>query len=59
MLEKRYATNLLRRLRCRSGATLFEYCIVLVMVSIVAVALLVSIGGTTNNNLAPVNNGLQ
>jgi Flp pilus assembly pilin Flp len=59
MLKKRYAANLFRRLKCRFGATLFEYCIVLVLVSIVAVAVLTSIGNVTNNNIAPVNNGLQ
>jgi len=59
MVKKRNAANLLRWLRSRTGATLFEYCIVLVLVSIVAVALLVSIGNVTNNNVAPVNNGLQ
>jgi Flp pilus assembly pilin Flp len=59
MLKKRHAAKLLRRLKCRSGATLFEYCVVLVLVSIVAVAVLTSIGHVTNNNIAPVNNGLQ
>jgi len=49
--------KILRRVRTRSGATLFEYAVVLVLVSIAAVVILQGIGGKTNNMLAPVNNG--
>jgi Flp pilus assembly pilin Flp len=49
----------LRRVRIRSGATLFEYAIILFLVSIVAVLILQGIGGKTNNMLAPVNNGFE
>ncbi len=59
MLKKRYAAKLLRRSKCRLGATLFEYTMVMVLISIVGVLLLTSIGKTTNNNIAPVSNGLQ
>ena len=49
----------LPRLRARSGATLVEYAVILFLVSIVAVLILMGIGGQTNNMLAPVNNGFQ
>jgi Flp pilus assembly pilin Flp len=49
----------LRSVRTRSGATLFEYAIILFLVSIVAVLILQGIGGRTNNMLAPVNNGFE
>ena len=51
--------KLMRRVRTRSGATLFEYAIVLFLVSIVAVLVLQGIGGKTNKMLAPVNDGFQ
>jgi Flp pilus assembly pilin Flp len=40
-----------------SGATLFECCVIMVLVSIVAVLVLQGIGGKTSNMLVPVNNG--
>jgi Flp pilus assembly pilin Flp len=49
--------KLLRRVRTRSGVTLFEYAIILFLVSIVAVLVLQGIGGKTNNMLVPVNTG--
>jgi Flp pilus assembly pilin Flp len=49
----------LRRVRTWSGATLFEYAIILFLVSIVAVLILGAIGGKTNNMLVPVNDGFS
>lgn len=49
----------LRRVRTWSGSTLFEYAIILFLVSIVAVLILQGIGGKTNNMLAPVNTGFE
>jgi Flp pilus assembly pilin Flp len=49
--------QLLRKVRANSGATLVEYALILVIVSIVAVIILSGIGGHTNNMLASVNNG--
>jgi Flp pilus assembly pilin Flp len=54
---KNQVMKLLRRVRIRSGVTLFEYAIILFLVSIVAVLILQAIGGKTNNMLVPVNNG--
>jgi Flp pilus assembly pilin Flp len=48
-----------KRLRKRSGASLVEYTIVLMLVAVVAVVVLRAIGTTTANSLAPVNNALQ
>lgn len=48
---------MLRKVRANSGATLVEYALILVIVSIVAVIILHGIGGHTNNMLASVNNG--
>ena len=56
---KKQLMKLLRRVRTRAGATLFEYAIILFLVSIVAVLVLQGIGGKTNNMLVPVNNGFQ
>ncbi|HUJ08970.1 MAG TPA: hypothetical protein VL171_03015 [Verrucomicrobiae bacterium] len=55
----RELTKLLRRVKTRSGATLFEYAVILFIVSIVAVLILQGIGRRTNNLLAPVNDGFQ
>jgi len=46
-------------LRSRSGATLFEYAVILFIVSIVAVLILQGIGGKTSNMLSPVNDGFE
>ena len=53
------ARQWIRIWRLRSGATLFEYAVILFFVSVVAVLILKAIGGTTNNMLGPVNNGFQ
>jgi Flp pilus assembly pilin Flp len=49
--------RLLRKLRTKSGATLTEYAIILVIISIVAIAILQGIGGKTNNMVSSVNDG--
>jgi len=49
--------KLLRKLRAKSGATLTEYAVILFLVSIVAIAILQSIGGSTNNMVSSINNG--
>ena len=49
--------KLLRKLRAKSGATLTEYAVILFLVSIVAVVILQSIGGKTNNMVSSVNDG--
>jgi Flp pilus assembly pilin Flp len=49
--------KLLRKLRSKSGATLTEYAVILVIVSIVAIAILEGIGGKTNNMVSSVNDG--
>jgi Flp pilus assembly pilin Flp len=54
---KKQLLKLLRSVRTRSGATLFECAIVLFLVSVVAVLVLQGIGGKTNNMLVPVNDG--
>ncbi len=51
--------KLLRSVRTRSGATLFEYAVILFLVSIIAVLILQGIGGKTNKMLAPVNDGFE
>lgn len=48
---------MLRKLRAKSGATLTEYAVILFLVSIVAVVILQSIGGKTNNMVSSVNDG--
>jgi Flp pilus assembly pilin Flp len=53
------AMKLLRCIRTRSGATLFEYAVILFLVSIVAVLIFEAIGGKTNNMLVPVNDGFN
>ena len=49
--------KLLRKLRVKSGATLTEYAVILFLVSIVAIVILQSIGGKTNNMVSTVNDG--
>ena len=49
--------KLLRELRTKSGATLTEYAVILFLVSIVAIVILQSIGGKTNNMVSTVNDG--
>jgi len=43
----------------RSGASLVEYAIVLMLVAVVVVVILRAIGMTTANSMMPVNNALQ
>jgi len=50
-------STLVRRLGARSGVTLFEYSLILFLVSIVAVLILQGIGGSTNNTVSSMNNG--
>lgn len=40
----------------QSGATLFEYALILFLVSIIAIVILQGIGGKTNNMVTTVNN---
>jgi Flp pilus assembly pilin Flp len=49
--------TLVRRLKNKSGATLTEYGVILFLVSIVAIAILQGIGGSTNNMVSSINNG--
>lgn len=49
--------KLWQRTRTKSGATLVEYAIILVLVSIVAVLVLHGIGASTNNMVSSINNG--
>ena len=49
--------RLLRKLRGKPGATLTEYAVILVLVSIIAIAILQGIGGKTNNMVTTVNDG--
>lgn len=49
--------KLFRKLRTKSGATLTEYAVILFLVSIVAIVILQSIGGKTNNMVSTVNDG--
>ena len=45
-----------RKLRTRSGATVFEYALILFLVTIIAIVILQGIGGKTNNMVTTVNN---
>ena len=47
--------RLCRKLRTRSGATVFEYALILFLVSIIAIVILQGIGGKTNNMVTTVN----
>ena len=49
----------LQRLGKRSGVTLFEYTLIVAIVSIAGVLLLHAIGTTTANSMTPVNNALE
>jgi Flp pilus assembly pilin Flp len=49
--------TLVRRFRARSGATLFEYALILFLVSIAAILILQGIGGSTNNMVSSINSG--
>lgn len=51
--------KLLRRVRTRSGATLFECAAIMFLIGIVAVLILQGIGNKTNNMLTPVNDGFK
>lgn len=47
--------TMLRRLKTRSGATVFEYALILFLVSIVAIIILQGISVKTNNMVTSVN----
>lgn len=49
----------IRRLKKVSGATLFEYTIVLSLVAVVCVLLVRTIGTKTTNSMEPVNTVLE
>jgi Flp pilus assembly pilin Flp len=51
--------RLMLKLRGRTAATLFEYAIILSIVSIAAVLVLRAIGQRANNMLEPVNAGFE
>ena len=55
---KKVSLKLLRR-KGRLGATLFEYVVIVSIISIVGVVLLSTIGHKTSNSIVPVNDGLQ
>lgn len=55
----RQLMKLLRRVRTRSGATLFECAAIMFLIGIVAVLILQGIGNKTNNMLTPVNDGFK
>ncbi len=56
---KKLCAELPRR-KGKSGATLFEYVVIVSIISIVGVVLLTTIGKTTSNSMNPVvNNGLE
>ena len=57
--QNKHPERPLPRRRHQAGATLFEYTILVAIISIAGVVLLTSIGKTTTNKLAPVNNGFQ
>ena len=46
-----------RKIRTRAGVSVFEYALILFLVSIVAILLLQGIGGSTNNMVSSINNG--
>jgi Flp pilus assembly pilin Flp len=48
-----------RRWRSQMGATLFEYTLIIALVSIVGVIILTNIGRSTVRKMTPVTNGLQ
>ncbi len=48
--------RLCRKLKTRSGATVFEYALILFLVTIIAIVILQGIGGKTNNMVTTVNN---
>jgi Flp pilus assembly pilin Flp len=49
--------RLVEKVKTKSGATLTEYAVILFLVSIVAIAILQGIGGSTNNMVSSINNG--
>ncbi|HUJ71629.1 MAG TPA: Flp family type IVb pilin [Verrucomicrobiae bacterium] len=58
--QLRYRTqSLFRKLKTRPGATLFEYALILFLVSIIAIVILQGIGGKTNNMVTTVNTTWQ
>ena len=51
--------RLFRGLKIRSGVTVFEYALILFLVSIIAIVILQGIGGKTNNMVTTVNTTWQ
>jgi Flp pilus assembly pilin Flp len=49
--------RLAQKVGAKSGATLTEYAVILFLVSVVAIAILQGIGGSTNNMVSSINNG--
>jgi Flp pilus assembly pilin Flp len=49
--------RLWQKVRTKSGVTVFEYALILSLVSIAAVIILHGIGGSTNNMVSSINNG--
>jgi len=50
---------LIRQMKNRSGQSLVEYAIILMLIAMVAVLLLRGIGTTTSTKMEPVNSALQ
>ena len=51
--------KMLRRIRSRSGQSVFEYAIILAVIAMVCVLILRGIGRTTSNSMTPVNTALN
>ena len=51
--------RLLRRIKRNSGATLFEYTIIVSLVAVVCILLVRTIGAKTANSMEPVNNAIE
>jgi len=49
--------KLLRRFRTRTAVTVFEYALILSLISVVAIVVLEGIGGKTNNMVTSINSG--
>ncbi len=54
-----FGRKLIHRLKKVSGATLFEYTIVLSLVAVICVLLVRTIGAKTANSMDPVNTVLE
>jgi len=56
-MKSKRLQKLWQRAGSKSGVTLFEYALILSLVSIVAVLVLQGIGGSTTNMVSSINNG--